>query len=328
MISIIVPVYNGEKTINKCLCGIKNQDYNGETEIIVVDDGSTDSTIEAIKRCDGVNIITQLHRGPATARNLGAKKANGNIVLFTDADCIPDKSWVSEMIKPFAQNEIVGVQGAYRTVQPSIVAKFVQLEIEDRYGRMKTGEYIDFIGSYSAAYKKDVFLSFGGFNESFLTASGEDTELSYRLSKNGYKMVFNPSAVVCHTHPDTMRKYLNQKFYRAYWRVLLYKKHKSKMVKDTYTPQTLKVQMFLVYLLILSIIYSFISYYGVIATTATILLFLLTTIKLSAKNFIKCRTAGVITPPMIFLRACAFSAGSVFGTLNLLRRKYENTPRM
>ena len=83
-----------------------------------------------------------------------------------------------------------------------------------------------------------------GFDESFPVANNEDTELSYRLSAAGHRMVFNPQAVVFHLrHPDSLRRYLRQKFWRGYWRMVVYRRFPDKMVRDTYTPQTLKIQV-------------------------------------------------------------------------------------
>ncbi len=195
MISVIVPVYNGEKTIDKCLASLLKQTKKPD-EIIVVDDGSKDQTKAVVEKFSGITFLEQEHKGPAAARNTGARKARGDILLFIDSDCIASESWVAEMAKPFENKNISGIQGRYKTEQKDTVARFVQLEIEDRYDRMKKRSYLDFIGSYAAGYRKDIFLEFGGFNETFTMASGEDPELSFKLAKAGHKMVFNPNAVV------------------------------------------------------------------------------------------------------------------------------------
>ena len=77
-----------------------------------------------------------------------------------------------------------------------------------------------------------------GFDESFPVANNEDTDLSYRIAAAGHVMVFNPDAVVSHLrHPDSLRRYIRQKFWRGYWRMIVYRRHPGKMVKDTYTPR-------------------------------------------------------------------------------------------
>jgi len=174
--SVIIPVYNSEKTIGKCLDSLMNQTKKPD-EIIVVDDRSEDRTSGIVKIFKNVILLEKDHEGPAAARNLGAKKAKGDILLFIDSDCIADKNWVSEMVKPFKRKGTAGVQGIYETKQKGLISRFVQLEIEDRYDRMKKFETLDFVGSYSAGYRKRIFLEFKGFDESFPIASGEDPEL-------------------------------------------------------------------------------------------------------------------------------------------------------
>ncbi len=148
------------------------------------------------------------------------------------------------MLAPFKDKEVIGVQGAYKTRQTSLTARFAQAEIEERYGLMKkNASNLDWIGSYSAAYRKKDFVEVKGFDESFPKASGEDPELSYKMHKAGKKLVFNPKAVVYHVHPDSVWKYFRAKFYRAFYRVLLYDKHRDKIVSDSYTPNSIKIQI-------------------------------------------------------------------------------------
>jgi len=307
VISVVVPVYSGEETLGRCLDALLDQDYEGEYEIIVVDDGSTDRTRELVAKYP-VKLLEQKHHGPAAARNFGARGAEGEIVVFTDADCVPEKSWLREMLRPLRDENIAGVQGAYKTDQGELTARFVQYEIEERYERMGRAEYIDFVGSYSAAYRKDIFLEEGGFDESFPMASGEDPDLSFRLASKGYKMVFNPRAVVMHRHLTTLQGYLKSKFYRAYWRVPLYRKNYGKAVSDSYTPQLLKVQIGLFYLLIASIVAA--VSFGRISVLGFVLVALFaSTLPLSLKILVKDWRVGVASPVILILRSSAFGLG-------------------
>ena len=308
-VSVIIPAYNSEATIGSCLESLTNQNYKEDYEIIVVDDGSTDNTKGEVKKFD-VKFLEQKHGGPAVARNLGAKKAAGEIILFTDADCVPEADWIEKMCGPFKDESVVGVQGAYKTKQRRVVARFVQYEIEERYGIMKKAGSIDFIGSYSAAYRKDVFHAFEGFDKDFPIASGEDTDLSYRLASQGYKMIFEPGAIVYHEHPSQMMDYLKMKFYRAYWRVSLYRKTPQKTVKDTYTPQMLKLQIALFYLFVISLFSGLFAF-----------LFLLTTLPLTGQIIKKDRRVGLITPAFVAFRTAAFGTGLVYGILASIVRK-------
>lgn len=321
MISIVIPAYNAEKTIASTLKALLNQTYpKNQYEIIVVNDGSTDNTKAVVKKFKKVKLIEQSHKGPAAARNLGVKHSKGSIILFTDADCIPDKNWIKNMVEPFKKNpEIVGVSGTYKTLNKnSLIARFVGYEIEQRHERMKREKYIDFIGSYSAAYKKNIFLQFGGFDESFPTASGEDTELSFKIAKHNLKMVFQPKAFVYHKHPDTLLKFLRQKFFRGYWRIPLYEKHKEKMFRHGYTPKSLYMEIGLLGLSIILILlglFKFISTtYGIIILSLVIVL----TFPLSFKIFKKDKAVGLLSPFIIILRNFATGLGILFGLLKKL----------
>jgi len=243
--SVIIPAYNAEKTVRECIQGVLNQTQK-DFELIVVDDGSTDNTPKIVESFKKAKLLKQQNGGPAKARNAGAKMAKGDVLVFTDSDCVAEKNWLEGMLKPFSDKSVVGVQGAYKTKQQSAVARFVQYEIEERYDRMKRSSKLDWVGSYSAAYQKKMFLEAGGFDESFPVASGEDPALSYTMAEKG-KLVFNPKAIVYHQHPETVKKYFWVKFHRAYWRTLLYKRFPQKMVLDSFTPQGLKAQIAMVY---------------------------------------------------------------------------------
>ena len=236
-VSVIIPAYNSEKTIEATVKSVLNQSFKGLYEIIVVDDGSKDKTAEVVSQIKDkkVVLVRQSNKGPASARNCGARKAKGNIILLTDSDCVAEKNWIEEMVRPFRNSDIVGAQGRYKILnKKSLIARFVQYEIEERYQRMEKLKQIDFIGSYSAGYRRDVFLKFGGFDESFKTASGEDPEISYRMADKGLKMVFAPKAIVHHPHPDSLKRYLKMKYGRGYWGQLLYKKHPEKRKGQAY----------------------------------------------------------------------------------------------
>ena len=112
-------------------------------------------------------------------------------------------NWLDAMLAPFKDPGVVGAKGIYRTRQKSLAARFVQIEYEDKYRLMAGLASIDFIDTYSAAFRRDRFLEMNGYDTSFPVACAEDIELSYRMSARGWKMKFVPAAIVYHTHPDT-----------------------------------------------------------------------------------------------------------------------------
>src|SRR3989344_16876 len=234
-ISVIVPAFNAEKTIEACVQALLSQSLK-PFEIIIGDDGSKDNTLKVLEEFGKkIRVISQENAEPAAARNNGARLAKGEVIVFTDSDCIATRDFVKELSKPFKNPEIIGAQGSYLTKQTAPMALFDQADIETRYEKMKKQKFIDFIGSYAAAYRKKAFFQVGGFDEQYKMASGEDPDLSFKLSELGKKMVFCEKAVVYHSHPENLWKYLRTKFYRGYWRVLLYARHPGKKTKDSYT---------------------------------------------------------------------------------------------
>jgi lipopolysaccharide/colanic/teichoic acid biosynthesis glycosyltransferase/GT2 family glycosyltransferase len=239
--SVVVPAYQAVETIGDCLAALKQQSVPPQSyEVIVVDDGSTDGT-EAVARAAGVTVVRQQHAGAAAARNCGAALARGELLLFTDSDCAPVPGWIAALAAPFSDPEVAGAKGTYLTRQQSKVARFTQIEYEDRYDRMAGAERIDFIDTYSAAYRRDVFLTNGGFDPRFLI--NEDQEFAFRLAEKGYKLVFAPDAQVYHQHNATMKQYARRKFKIGMWKVRVTRQHPTQVVKDSHTPGALKAQL-------------------------------------------------------------------------------------
>ena len=316
--SVVIPSFNATKHLPDLLSGLISQTTK-PLEIIIVDDGSTDNTKDSInlltKKVKLLKYFYKKNGGPAKARNFGAGKSKGNIIVFTDSDCVPEKNWLEEIIAPFENKKVGGVQGAYKTKQKELIAIFSQLEIAERYEKMKKAKNIDWIGSYSAAYRLDVFKKLKGFDESFPIASGEDPELSYRLQKQGWKIVFNPKAIVYHQHPKTISKYLKTKFFRACYRPKMYAGHKEKMLKDSYTPQALKFQILCFYLMVLSLILTlfnvlFITVFGIFLTLHIVL-----GINLFNLAWKKDKTVALASMPLLLLRSIVFGTGLIWGMI-------------
>lgn len=243
MISVIIPAYNAATTLPACLQALLNQTQPPD-EIIVVDDGSQDQTAQ-VARAYGAQTLEQSHRGPAAARNLGIAHARGELLLLTDADCEPAPGWVAEMSAPFCDPQISGVKGVYRTRQPEHIARLAQIEFEERYDLLEKAASIDFIDTYSAAFRASALQATGGFDPAFPLAVSEDAELSYRLVSAGYRLLFNSRAIVYHQHPRSWSAYLRRKIKFSYWRMIVYRQYPGKALRDSYTPQLLKFQVIL-----------------------------------------------------------------------------------
>jgi len=324
-VSIIIPTFNGASRIVHCLDALKKQVASRDVEILVIDDGSTDDTANVVSRYSSVRLITQTNAGPAAARNRGAMEAKGPILLFTDDDCVPLHGWLDAMIKPFKDSEVVGAKGIYRTRQRSLAARFVQIEYEDKYRLMAALPNIDFIDTYSAAFRRDRFLEMAGYDTSFPVACAEDGELSYRMWTRGWKMKFVPSAVVFHTHPDTISRYLRKKYKFAFWRVLAVRKNPGKAVKDSHTPQTMKLQLLFAPALLLAVTFDLVARPAVSASALVLTGFVLTTLPFALRALRKDPLVGVLSPVLLAARACAQMLGVAAGLIYAGRKPAVET---
>ena len=322
-VSIIIPTFNGDSRIGNCLDALLKQVPGRNVEILVINDGSTDDTAHVVKRYSGVRLITQGNAGPAAARNRGALEARGTIIMFTDDDCVPMPDWLDAMLDPFKDPEVVGVKGVYRTHQRRLVARFVQIEYEDRYRFMKGLPSIDFIDTYCAAFRRDRFLEMAGYDTSFPVACAEDIELSYRMSACGWKMMFAPTAIVYHTHPDTLSWYLKKKYKFAFWRVLAVRKNPSKAVKDSHTPQLMKLQLLFAPALLLAMAFDLAIRPAVPASVLVLAAFLVSTLPFAVRAIAKDPVVGTLSPALLAARACAQVMGVTAGLIYARRERAQ-----
>jgi glycosyltransferase involved in cell wall biosynthesis len=209
IISVIVPAFNAEKTIRKCVESLLAQDYPNK-EIMFVNDGSTDATGAILQEYKSIKVFQTSGLGPSAARNLALDQVQGDLVAFTDADCIADKKWLSQLFREINNDDIAGVGGTQKSPpDDSRLGKEIHHLLSE----------IGFISDYmhqkncvmstrhnpscNVLYKRDVLTRMGGFKTDLWP--GEDTDLDRRLELAGYKFLFNPDAVVYHYRPNSLR---------------------------------------------------------------------------------------------------------------------------
>ena len=315
--SVIIPAKNSAKSLPACLQSLLHQDgfqFGEDYEVIVVDDGSSDNTT-SIGEQYGVCVIRQANSGPAAARNRGAQSAQSDLLLFTDSDCIPQSNWCQEMIRPFCALEVMGVKGAYLCREFNPVSRFVQQEFEYKYEGMAKLPQIDFVDTYSAAYRKFIFLENKGFDDSFPIPSVEDQELSFRLSRKGYKLVFQPTARVFHKHDLNLREYASRKWGIGYWKAFMLRWLPEKALSDTYTPASQRWQIVILAFTLLSLICGLIWHWVWILACFSLVLFYLSAvpfIKLLLKNDSKIIAVSLV---LLIVRAGALGFGLLCGFL-------------
>lgn len=196
LISIIIPVYNGETTIGSCLKSVFDSDYD-DFEVIVVDDGSTDGS-PAIARGFPCSVIEMKgNAGPSAARNRGAEASRGEILFFLDSDIIIEKDTVKEIARTFQNKpEISAVFCSYQknTVPSDFYSEYKNF-VHHYTHQNSQEDAATFCGGFGAM-KRDVFFKLGGFDESY--RSLEDMEFGYRLYQSGHKIYLNKQIQVTH----------------------------------------------------------------------------------------------------------------------------------
>jgi len=218
--SIIIPTYNRPQELASCLDSLTLLEYeNNCFEVIVVDDGSRvspDHAIVPFRDRISLRLLKQKHAGPASARNAGASQAQGRFLAFTDDDCRPARNWLKELGQHLHTNPVRMVGGRIvNAVSENIYSSASHLILDIVYAHYNVnGTNPHFFASNNMAVATDTFLSAGGFDTSYHLAGGEDREFCDRWRSIGYQMVFEPEAVICHTHKLNLRTFWKQ--HKAY----------------------------------------------------------------------------------------------------------------
>ncbi len=217
-ISVIIPIYEGEKYIGKLLEKIKNQKIDYNVEIIFPVTKSKDNSLELCKKFgDIVYEIDKFNHG--LTRHEAAEKANGNILVFMTQDAFPcNEEWLKELINPIVNSESHAVfsrqvpyldatemEKLMRNYNYPSISRVCSKETEKKYGRMNF-----FYSDVSSAVNKEIFFKVGGYN--FEVPTAEDSLLAITLIKEGYKIKYNAESKVYHSHNFTLKQ--NYKRYK------------------------------------------------------------------------------------------------------------------
>jgi len=223
-VSVVVCVYNGERTIDSCLASLEKLNYPNY-EVVVVNDGSTDSTRQIAESYNYIRLINQENKGLSEARNVGIRASTGEIIAFTDADCMADADWLAYLVARFQSSEFGAVGGPnFSPPDNSFIASCVAVSPGAPTHVLLDDEIAEHIPGCNMAFRREALEAIAGFDPIF-RAAGDDVDLCWRLQNKGYKIGFSPAAIVWHFRRNTIRDYLKQQ--RGYGKAetLLFFKH-------------------------------------------------------------------------------------------------------
>jgi GT2 family glycosyltransferase len=221
-VSIVIPVHNGGEAFHQCLSSIKNF-APSQVELIVVADGDEISANLARSFASQVLRIST-PGGPAKARNLGAKAARGQIVLFIDADTTINAETIPKIVNVFAaQPEIAALIGSYDDAPGASNFLSQYKNLFHHYTHQNASEEAATFWGACGAIRRDIFLQMGGFDESYRRPCIEDIELGYRLKKAGYRIKLCKDIQIKHLKKwETISLLKAEFFYRALpWTALI-----------------------------------------------------------------------------------------------------------
>ena len=236
-ISVVIPTFNREETLARVLQGLFDQTMSaGAFEVIVVDDGSRDGTASFLKSLRApfpVQAIIQENTGPAGARNRGVRASTGDLIVFLGDDTVPEREFleVHRAAHREAGSRKVAVLGYTGWPRERRVTPFLhhinEYGLQFGYELIADPEAVPFNFFYTSniSLPKRALLDIGLFDTTFPDAAWEDIELSYRLFRTGFTIVYRPRAVVRHHHAITFDSFRRRQERSGRAAAIFYRKH-------------------------------------------------------------------------------------------------------
>jgi glycosyltransferase involved in cell wall biosynthesis len=223
-VSVVVCSYNSQRTMAACLASLEGLNYP-DYEVIVVNDGSTDRTLEIAERFPYCRIISQPNKGLSAARNVGAEAATGDIVAYTDSDCVADPDWLTYLVGNMEEKNLAACGGPnFPPPEDNLVPAAVAVSPGGPTHVLISDEVAEHIAGCNMAFRREVLLELGGFDPVY-RAAGDDVDICWRFQDAGHAIGFSAAAIVWHYRRNTVKAYLNQQ--RGYGKAeaLVYAKH-------------------------------------------------------------------------------------------------------
>jgi GT2 family glycosyltransferase len=208
-VSVVICAYNAADTLEDNLRSIDQLTYP-DYEVILVNDGSKDRTSEIGRAHPRVRVVDTPNQGLSAARNVGLAEATGDIVAYTDADTRVDRDWLTFLVQPFVNSDVVGSGGP--NVVPADDPPIAQCIARAPGGPthvLLDDRIAEHVPGCNMAFRRDALLAIGGFNAVYLRA-GDDVDVCWRLQARGWKIGFASAALVWHHHRNSVSAYWRQ----------------------------------------------------------------------------------------------------------------------
>jgi glycosyltransferase involved in cell wall biosynthesis len=215
--SIVIPTYNRPQRLGACLRALSQLEYPRDRfEVVIVDDGSPtpmDAVVEPFCSQLSITLLRQANAGPAAARNAGAQQAKGELIAFTDDDCMPASNWLSGFAKQLSQAPDAMIGGRSLNALPgNLYSTASQALIDYLYSYYSDPQKEMFFASNNIAMSRSHYLAIGGFDTAFPLAAAEDRELCDRWQQRGYSMRYAPEVTIRHAHHLSLKSFWRQHF--------------------------------------------------------------------------------------------------------------------
>jgi glycosyltransferase involved in cell wall biosynthesis len=228
LVSVIIPVRNGEQTLPEELAALTKQTYDGPWEVVVADNGSTDATArvcaEWADRLPGFRVVDASDRaGSSHARNVGAAAANGDLLAFCDADDVVDEHWLAAMVAACAQHDLVG--GVQEETRLNDEAIRQSRGARTRRALVRPLGFLPFAPTSNLGVWADVYRAVGGLDIDYPQA--HDVEFSWRAQLGGFDLGHAPDAIVHYRYRSTPKGVAKQAYLTGYDAVQLYRDYRA-----------------------------------------------------------------------------------------------------
>jgi cellulose synthase/poly-beta-1,6-N-acetylglucosamine synthase-like glycosyltransferase len=316
-VSIIVATLNNERTIDECLKAIFELNYPKDfLEVIVVDGCSKDATVKIAQKYP-VKVVSASLNAPA-AYNYAMKMVSNDVLGFIDADAKVEKEWLNKLVACLDDPQVAGVSGGIETWNTENAwARSIGYDLKNRYARLK--KYVVRVATMNLLLKKSIIEAVGGFDENL--PSQYDTDLGFRITSRGYKILFEPSAKCYHFNRSTVSGYFRQQLQYGKNTTKLYFKHANLIKGDEITDFGMNIQPFLILAVIVFFLLGIpealrpLWYVSAFILAFIFVYYVISAVRLSIKFK---DAAAMLMVVLYFVRALAWFSGAVITTVRFL----------